>query len=89
MRFVTIGELAELFSKLWGGVEITYRPEPTRIGEFQYFRKILSSNQAYMELGWQPEIDLEEGIRRTIDWYKREVLSGVGYDLLRESHECT
>lgn len=74
MRFVTIKELAELFSKLWAGVEIIYRPEPTRAGEFQYFRKILSSNRAYIDLGWQPEIDLEEGVRRTIEWYKREVL---------------
>ncbi len=75
MRFVTIQELAELVSKLLGGVEIVYREEPTRVGEFQYFRKLISSNKAYIELGWQPEVDLEEGVRRTIDWYKREVLA--------------
>ncbi len=75
MRFVTIRELAEVFSKLWGAVEIVYRDEPTRVGEFQYFRKILSSNKAYIELGWEPRIDLEEGVRRTIEWYKREVLN--------------
>lgn len=75
MRFVTIKELAELVSKLVGGVEIVYREEPSRVGEFQYFRKLISTNKAYMELGWQPEIDLEEGVRRAIDWYKREVLS--------------
>ncbi len=75
MRFITVKELAELVSKLLGGVEITYMPEPSRVGEFQYFRKIISSNKAYIELGWQPEIDLEEGVRRTIDQYKREALS--------------
>lgn len=74
MRFVTIKELADVFSKLWGGVEITYREEPTRVGEFQYFRKILSSNKAYIELGWEPRIDLEEGVRRTIEWYRAEIL---------------
>jgi nucleoside-diphosphate-sugar epimerase len=74
MRFVTIKELAEAFSKLWGDVEITYRDEPARVGEFQYFRKILSSNKAYIELGWQPQIDLEEGIRRTIDWYRQSYI---------------
>ena len=75
MRFVTIKELAELVSKFIEGVKIVYREEPTRVGEFQYFRKLLSNNKAQIELGWQPEIDLEEGVRRTIDWYKRNVLS--------------
>lgn len=73
MRFVTIKELAERVSKLLGNVEIVYREEPTRIGEFQYFRKVLSNNKAYIELGWEPRIDLEEGIRRTIEWYKKEI----------------
>jgi len=73
MRFVTIKELAELVSKLLGGVEIVYKEEPNRIGEFQYFRKLISNNKAYMDLGWAPETDLEDGVRRTIEWYKREV----------------
>jgi UDP-glucose 4-epimerase len=75
MRFVTIKELAEVFAKLWGPVEITYRPEPTRVGEFQYFRKILSSNKAYIELGWEPRVDLEEGVRRTIEWYRTQIMA--------------
>jgi UDP-glucose 4-epimerase len=78
MRFVTIKELAELVSKLLGGVEIVYKEEPSRVGEFQYFRKLISSNKAYIELGWQPEIDLEEGVRRTIEWYKSEVVGSKG-----------
>lgn len=73
MRFVTIKELAELVSKLVGGVEIQYKQEPTRVGEFQYFRKLLSSNKANIELGWEPTVDLEEGVRRTIKWYESEV----------------
>ena len=51
-RFVTIRELAETFVRHWGPVEILYREEPTRIGEFQYFRKLLSNQKAYVELGW-------------------------------------
>ncbi len=75
MRFVTIKELAELVSNLIGGVEIVYREEPTRAGEFQYFRKVISNNKVYLDVGWEPQVDLEEGVRRTIDWYKREVLA--------------
>ena len=74
MRFVTIRELAELASKMVGGVEIDCKEEPTRVGEFQYFRKLISSNKAYIELGWEPKIDLEEGVRRSVDWYKQNVL---------------
>ncbi len=76
MRFVTIKELAELTSKMLGGIEVCYQPEPTRVGEFQYFRKLISSNKAYIDLGWAPQVDLEEGVRRTIEWYKKEALRG-------------
>ncbi len=75
MRFVTVKELAELVSKLVGGVEIQYKEEASRVGEFQYFRKLISSNKAYIDLGWAPEVDLEEGVRRTLEWYKREALA--------------
>jgi len=74
MRFVTVKELAELVSKLVGGVEIQYKEEASRVGEFQYFRKLISSNKAYIDLGWAPEVDLEEGVRRTLEWYKQEDL---------------
>ncbi|MGQ0522466.1 MAG: NAD-dependent epimerase/dehydratase family protein [Betaproteobacteria bacterium] len=70
LRFVTIRELAEIFARLWGPVTIAYCDEPSRIGEVQYFRKALSSQKALVELGWQPRVDLEEGVRRTIDWYR-------------------
>lgn len=74
MRFVTIKELAELVSKLFGGVDITYKEESSRVGEFQYFRKLISNNKAYIDLGWTPIVDLEDGVRRTIDWYKQDIL---------------
>lgn len=77
MRFVTVKELAELVSRLMGGVEIQYKEEPTRVGEFQYFRKLISSNKAYIDLGWAPEVDLEEGVRRTIEWHKAAVKAGA------------
>ena len=71
IRFVTIRELAETFARVWGSVEILYREEPSRIGEVQYLRKVLSDHKARIELGWEPRVDLEEGVRRTIDWYRQ------------------
>lgn len=78
MRFVTVKELAELVSRLVGGVEIQHKEELSRVGEFTYFRKLISSNKAYIDLGWAPEVDLEEGVRRTIEWYKRGVPGTAG-----------
>jgi UDP-glucose 4-epimerase len=72
MRSVTIRELAEVFQRVWGPIEIEYRPEPERIGEVQYLRKIISNAKAFVELGWEAKIDLESGIRRTIEWRRDE-----------------
>ena len=33
-------------------------------------RYAIRSNKAKAELGWQPRISFEEGIRQTVDWYK-------------------
>ena len=75
MRAVSVKELAEMFQRVWGPAEIIYRPEPSRVGEFQYLRKIISNAKAFVEMGWEPKTDLEEGLRRTVDWYKRNVLA--------------
>ena len=71
MRAVAIRELAELVSRLVGKTAVEYRPEPSRVGEyFKQLRQIVSNAKAYVELGWQPSVDLEEGVRQTIEWYK-------------------
>jgi nucleoside-diphosphate-sugar epimerase len=75
MRAVTVRELAEAFQRVWGPLEVIYRPEPTRVGEFQYLRKIISNAKAFVELGWEPKTDLEEGIRRTVDWHRAQTKS--------------
>jgi UDP-glucose 4-epimerase len=74
MRAISVRELAQVFRDVWGDVEIEHRSEPTRVGEFQYMRKIISNDKAYVELGWEPTTDLVDGIRRTVEWYRNEVL---------------
>lgn len=75
MRAISVRELAESFRRVWGGpIEIEYQPEPTRVGEFQYMRKIISNAKAFVELGWEPKTDLENGLKSTTEWYKSLVL---------------
>jgi UDP-glucose 4-epimerase len=65
-RKVTIREIAETINKLLGGgVEIVYLP--ARPGD--YAGKEVSSVKTKRELGWEAEVDFEEGMRRTIIWY--------------------
>lgn len=75
MRAVSVRELAEAFRRVWGAVDIEYRQEPTRVGEFQYLRKIISNAKAYVELGWEPRTDLDDGVSRTVAWYRAKQAS--------------
>jgi GDP-L-fucose synthase len=36
-------------------------------------RRMLDTSRAWKEFGFRAQIDLEEGLRRTIDWYQRSI----------------
>lgn len=65
LRPITVKETAETIDRVLGGVKIEYAP--ARPGDF--YGKIVSASKAKSELGWEPKIDFEEGMRRTIEWY--------------------
>jgi len=66
-RRVTIRDIAETIDRLLGGgVKIEY--VPARPGD--YGGKEVSAKKAKEELGWEPEVDFEEGMRRTLEWYR-------------------
>jgi UDP-glucose 4-epimerase len=67
-RQVTIKEIAEIIRKLIGNVTIEYKE--ARPGD--YSGATISTEKAKKELAWEPKIELEEGIRRYIDWYKKK-----------------
>jgi UDP-glucose 4-epimerase len=69
MRPVTIREVAETVSRLLEGVKIEYKG--SRPGDFK--GRTASNEKALKELGWKPKVDLEEGIRKYIEWYMRSV----------------
>lgn len=67
MRKVTIREIAETINRLLeGGVKIEYTP--ARPGD--YAGKEVSAEKAGRDLGWEPTVDFEEGMRHTIEWFR-------------------
>ena len=64
---VTVVELVErLLALMRSDLEPEIRNEATNEIRHQY----LSAEKARRVLGWQPTFSLDEGLRRTIDWYK-------------------
>jgi nucleoside-diphosphate-sugar epimerase len=35
--------------------------------------QFLSSERVWTRLGWRPEVDLAEGLRRSIEWYRQHL----------------
>lgn len=68
---VTIRELAEMVAKFVKGVKIEYVIDPSRRGEMKVARTI-SNAKAKKELHWKPGVHLEEGVKRVVDWYRKE-----------------
>jgi UDP-glucose 4-epimerase len=66
-RKVSVLEVAEGIRRVLGdSVRIDFVPE--RPGDFG--GKDVSGAKALRELGWQPKVDFEEGLRRTIEWFE-------------------
>jgi len=68
---VTVLELVRRILDLMGS---TLEPEVRNEASNEIRRQYLSAAKARRELGWRPLFDLDEGLRRTIAWY-REFLS--------------
>ncbi len=66
---VTIKQIAETVQKVIGNVKIEY--VPARPGDFS--GKEVSSQLAKTELGWEPKVSFEEGVKRYVEWYKARV----------------
>ena len=71
---VTIRQIAEGIQRLLGQVKIEYGPP--RPGDFS--GKDVSSRRAKDELGWQPSVRFEEGLKRYIAWYQEHLAAREG-----------
>ena len=70
-RDVSVGELVEMISRLVGRpYTVVASQERIRPADSEVDRLCASNEKARTRMGWQPEISLEEGLRRTIDWIK-------------------
>ena len=68
----TVLEFAELIRTLTGSrSEIVFEPLP----EDDPQRRRPDIGKAQAVLGWSPRIGLEEGLRRTIEWFRRQLAS--------------
>jgi len=69
-RKIQIRELAETVRQFVKGVVIEYVTDPARRGEMKVSRTI-SNAKADKELGWKRTVELQEGVRRTVEWYRQ------------------
>jgi len=68
-RKVTVLEVAEGIRKCLGeSVKIEFAPQ--RPGDFG--GKEVSAEKARRELGWHPQVAFEDGLRTTVEWFRRK-----------------
>ena len=68
-RPYSVGEVVELIAKLSGsGVAPDIRGAGNPDGEID--RQFVDATKIRELVGWQPRVSLEEGLRRTIEWYR-------------------
>jgi NAD dependent epimerase/dehydratase len=66
---VTIGEVAERVLRLVDKeLDVSLDEQRLRPPDSEVERLIADTTKAKRLLGWEPEIDLDEGLRRTIEW---------------------
>jgi CDP-glucose 4,6-dehydratase len=72
-RVHTVLEVAELICRLAGtGVEPEVRGTGTPPGEIA--AQWADSSKLRSATGWQPRVSLEDGLRRTVDWYRTHMI---------------
>jgi NAD dependent epimerase/dehydratase len=79
---ISIGELARLVVELaHRPVRVEVDPERLRPEKSEVGRLLADATQARQELGWEPTVSLEDGLKRTMAWMAEHLglYSGAGY----------
>jgi len=70
---VNLNETFELLKKLTGySGSVKYGPE--REGDIKH--SLADISRAEKQFGYKPKVNFEEGLRRTVEWYRGQVLTG-------------
>ena len=71
---VSVGDLVDMVAEVLGR-ELTVETDPARVRpDKSEVERLISGPQLARELlGWEPTVDLREGLARTIDWIERNV----------------
>ncbi|HWB87519.1 MAG TPA: NAD-dependent epimerase/dehydratase family protein [Bryobacteraceae bacterium] len=72
---MTMLDLTEKILALMGRPEL--RPVVQNIGKPDHLSQGLDASKAHQRLGWEARIGLEEGLRRTIAWYRQHMQEAV------------
>ena len=71
---ISVGELANMIVRLVGrDVRIECDEERIRPGKSEVGRLLAGNALAKQLLNWTPQVEFEEGIQRTIDWFENNV----------------
>jgi dTDP-glucose 4,6-dehydratase len=73
-REISIGQLADRIIALSGrGAQVMFDPTRIRPTASEVNRLICDAARAKADLGWEPRVSLDEGLRQTIDWIGRNL----------------
>jgi dTDP-glucose 4,6-dehydratase len=68
---IRVGDLAQKVTRMIGRpVKIVVEPSRLRPERSEVMRLVSDNSQAQRLLGWRPEVDLDEGLERTVNWIK-------------------
>jgi len=69
---VTVGDLIDRIQAIVGrNLPVVERDERKRPEKSEVFKLLGSAEKAKRETGWHPRVSLDEGLRRTIEWFRR------------------
>lgn len=69
-RAISVRDLAALIGQIMGIDEIELKCDPARLRRNEVDRFCADSSKLRAATGWQPTVALEDGLRKTIEWYR-------------------
>jgi len=66
----SVREIVETTAKISGvNLEVSWNPDARRV---DIVRSVGDYSKARKELGWEPTVDFEDGLKRTVSWYRSQ-----------------